>query len=69
MLRCQYPRSVERASAEIDFKDTEQIQCHERNERCQADHKNRAAELHAPAGMMSGGLDADDNGCECEKRY
>ncbi len=30
--------------------------------------KNGAAELHAPAGLMPGGLDADDDGREREKR-
>jgi len=59
---------VECASAERDFKHAEQVQCDERDENGEADEKNGVAELHAPTGLMSGGLDADNNGRECEKR-
>ena len=40
----------------------------QRDERGEADEKNGIAELHAPAGLMPGGLDADDDGREREKR-
>ena len=68
VFRGEFARRVQRASAERDFKHAEQIQRDERDERGEADDENRAAELHSPAGVMSGGLDADDDGGEREKR-
>ena len=69
MFRRQPAGGIQGASAERDFKHAEQIQRHQRDQRGEADDKDRAAELHAPAGMMSGGLDADDDGGEHEKRH
>ena len=37
------------------------------DEHRQTDDEDRAAELHAPAGVMPGGLDANDNAGEREK--
>ena len=63
------PPAASRPSAERDFKHAEQIQCHEHDERGETDDKNRAAELHAPAGMMSGGFDPDDYSGQGGKRH
>ena len=69
MLRRQSARRVERASAERDLKHAEQIQRDEHDQRGEAHHKDRATELHSPAGPMSGRLDTDDNGGQHEKRH
>ena len=63
----RFPAASKALSAERDFKDAEQVQRDERDERGEADDENRAAELHSPAGLMSGGFDADDDGRENEK--
>ena len=68
MLGCKSARRIQRASAGRDFKHTEQVQRHERDERREADDENRAAELHSPAGVMPGGLDSDDKNCKGKKR-
>ena len=68
VLRGKISGGVQGASAERDFKDAEQVQRDERDERGEADDENGAAELHAPAGLMSGGFHADDDGGEHEKR-
>ena len=67
VLRGEFARRIQRASAQRDFKHAEQIQRDERDERDEADDEDRAAELHSPAGVMPGGLDADDNGRERKK--
>ena len=69
VLRGEFARRVQRASAERDFKHAEQIQRHERDERGEADDEDRAAELHSPAGVMPGGLDADDDPRQRQKRH
>src|ERR1039458_9230378 len=68
MLRGEVARRIERASAERDFKNTEQIQRDQRNERDEADNENGAAKLHSPTGVMTRRLDADDDGRKHEKR-
>ena len=64
---CEFARRIQCASAQRDFKHAEQIQRHERDEHGEADDENRAAELHSPAGVMAGGLDADDDAGQREK--
>ena len=58
---------VRDAPAQRDFKDAEEVQGDEGDQHGQADDENGAAELHAPAGMMTGGPDADDEGGEHEE--
>ena len=64
VLRCEISGGVQSASAKRDFKHAEQVQRDQRDERSEADDENRAAKLHPPTSLMSGGLDANDDGRE-----
>ena len=58
---------IQRATAQRDFKNTEQVHRHQRHESHEADEENGIAKLHAPTGLVTSRFDADDYGGEDEK--
>ena len=69
MLRRQGPRRIHDAPARIDFEEPEEVQRDEGHERGEQDQELRVAELHSPAGFVSGGLDANHQARQHEERH
>ncbi len=69
MFRGQSPGGAHDAPARVDFEQPEEVQRHEGHQRGEQHEELRVAELHPPAGFVSGSLDANHQARQHEERH
>ena len=68
MFRGKFASRAHDVAAKLDFEQAKQIQRHQGHQHGQADKKLGVTKLHAPAGAVAGGFNANDQAGQDEKR-